>query len=223
VKKPYSIVIAEEHRIFREGLRSLFSSNPDFEIAGEAGNGMDAIRCAEKLVPDIVLIDLFMPRMNGLEAITEIKNRCPNVKILVLTGHEADEYIFESLNAGADGYILKDATYTELKLAMENVMAGNPYLSPGISKKLIAGYLEGMKKPESSYDNLTPRERQVLKLIAEGNKNREIAKYLCISIKTVEKHRSNLMKKLDLHNASEITVFAMERKLIGSGRLRVKG
>jgi DNA-binding NarL/FixJ family response regulator len=223
VKEPYRIVIAEDHRILREGLHALLSSNPAFKIAGEAENGMDAVRSAEKLLPDLILIDLSMPKMDGLAAIAEIKSRCPDTKILVLTVHKAEEYVFESLKAGADGYLLKDATAAELKMAIENVLAGRLYLSPGISEKVVAGYLEGKKagyrneppyKESAAWDTLTHRERQVLKLIAEGHKNKEIARYLCISIKTVEKHRSNLMKKLDLHNSSEITALAMKKGLV---------
>jgi len=218
MKKLYRIVIAEDHTILREGLRSLLSSNPDFEIVGEAEDGRDAIRCIEKFKPDLVLMDLSMPKMDGLDAITEIKKQSPDTKVLVLTVHKAEEYVFASLKAGADGYLLKDATHAELTLAIESVLAGKPYISPGISEKLVAGYLEGRKplKAESSWDSLTQRERQILKLIAEGYKNKEIAGYLYISVKTVEKHRANLMKKLDLHNASALTAFAMEKGLTAS-------
>jgi DNA-binding NarL/FixJ family response regulator len=214
-KKPYRIVIAEDHRILREGLRSLISSNPDFEVVGEAEDGRDAIRCVDELRPDLVLMDLSMPKMNGLDAIAEVKNRCPDTKLLVLTVHKAEEYVFESLKAGADGYLLKDATHAELMLAIENVLDGKPYLSPGISGRLVEGYLKGRKplKSELSLEILTKRERQVLKLIGEGHKNKEIADYLCISVKTVEKHRANLMKKLDLHSASVLTAFAIEKGL----------
>ena len=216
VKKPYRIVIAEDHTILREGLRSLLSSNPDFEIAGEAQDGRDAIRCVEKLKPDLVLMDLSMPKTDGLDAITGIKRQSPNTKVLVLTVHKAEEYVFASFKAGADGYLLKDATHAELTLAIENVLAGKPYISPGISENLVAGYLEGRKpvKSDSSWDNLTQRERQILKLIAEGYKNKEIAGYLYLSVKTVEKHRANLMKKLNLHNASALTAFAMGKGVI---------
>ncbi len=225
MKEPYRIVIAEDHRILREGLHALISSNPAFKIAGEAENGMDAVRCAEKHRPDLILIDLSMPKMDGLAAIPEIKSRCPETKILVLTVHKAEEYVFESLKAGADGYLLKDATAAELKTAIENVLAGRPYLSPGISEKVVAGYLEGKRagykddilhKESTAWDTLTRRERQVLKLIAEGHRNKEIARYFCISIKTVEKHRSNFMKKLDIHNASEITALAIKKGLVSN-------
>ena len=216
-KKRYRIVIAEDHRILREGLRLLLSSNPDFEIVGEAEDGRGAIRCVDELRPDLVLMDLSMPKMNGLDAIAEVKNKCPDTKVLVLTVHKAEEYVFESLKAGADGYLLKDATHTELMLAVGNVLEGKPYLSPGISGNLVSGYLEGRKplKAELSLGGiLTRRERQVLKLIGEGHKNKEIADYLCVSVKTVEKHRANLMKKLDLHSASALTAYAIEKGLI---------
>lgn len=209
-------MIAEDHTILREGLRALLSSDPDFEIVGEAEDGRAAIRCVETLLPDLVLMDLSMPRMNGLEAIKDIKKQIPDTKIVALTVHKAEEYILATLKAGADGYVLKDAHHSELVLALKNVLSGKRYLSPGISEKVIEGYLEGRKtlKPASSYDTLTQREREILKLIAEGYKNKEVADYLCISLKTVEKHRANLIKKLDLHNAAALTAFAMEKGLV---------
>ena len=212
----YKIVIAEDHTILREGLRALLSLDPSYEIIGEAEDGRDAIRCVEKLMPDLLLIDLSMPRMNGMEAIRDIKKRHPEIKIIALTVHKTEEYILATLEAGADGYVLKDATYNELMIAINSVLSGKPYLSPGVSEKVIEGYLEGRRtlKPSSAWDTLSQREREVLKLIAEGYKNKEIADDLCISIKTVEKHRSNLMKKLGLHNAAALTAFAIEKGLI---------
>jgi DNA-binding NarL/FixJ family response regulator len=216
MNKPHRIVIAEDHRILREGLRSLLSSNPDLEVVGEAENGREAIGRAEELKPNLILMDLSMPKMDGLDAIAEIKNRCPDTKVLVLTVHKAEEYVYASLKAGADGYLLKDATQSELMLAVENVLGNKPYISPGISGRLVAAYLEGRKplESDSSLGLLTQRERQILKLIGEGHRNKDIADYLCISLKTVEKHRANLMKKLDLHTAGDLTVFAMEKGLI---------
>ncbi len=210
------IVIAEDHTILREGLRALISSNPDFEVVGEAEDGREAIRCVQNLRPDLILIDLSMPRMNGMDAIKEIKKGCPETKILVLTVHKTEEYILATLRAGADGYVLKDATHAELLMAIESVLKGKPYLSPGVSERVIEGYLEGRKtlRSESPWDTLTQREREVLKLIAEGYKNREIADYLYISVKTVEKHRANIMKKLDLHSISALTAYAMEKGLV---------
>ena len=210
------IVIAEDHTILREGLRSLLSSNPIFEIVGEAEDGREAIRCVEKFKPDLILTDLSMPRMNGMEAIKEIKKESPATKVLVLTVHRAEEYILATFRAGADGYILKDSTHSELVMAVKKVLSGKHYISPEISEKVIEGYLEGKKtlKSRTSWETLTQREREILKLIAEGYKNKEIADDLCISVKTVEKHRANLMGKLDLHSIQALTAFAIERGLV---------
>jgi len=212
----YRIVIAEDHTILREGLGSLLSSSPEFEIVGEAEDGREAIRCVEKLKPDLILTDLSMPRMNGMDAIREIKRQSPKTKVLVLTVHKTEEYILATLKAGAEGYVLKDATHAELMTAVKNVLGGKHYISPGISEKVIEGYLEGRKtlKTRTSWETLTQREREILKLIAEGYKNKEIADYLCISVKTVEKHRSNLMEKLNLHNVQALTAFAIEKGLV---------
>ena len=216
MENPYRIAIAEDHTILREGLRALLSAEPQFEVVGEAEDGRAAIRLCEDLKPDLVLMDLSMPRMNGFEAIKEIKRQSPDVKIIALTVHKTDEYILATLQAGADGYVLKDATHSELVMAIKNVLRGKRYLSPGISEKVIEGYLEGKEtlRTRSAWDTLTRREREILKLIAEGYKNKEVADYLYISLKTVEKHRANLMKKLDLHNAAELTAFAVDKGLV---------
>lgn len=215
-EKAKRIVIAEDYTILREGLRSLLSSTSKFEIVGEAEDGQEAIRNVERLKPDLALMDLSMPRMNGMDAIREIKKRSPETKVLVLTVHKTEEYIHAALQAGADGYLLKDSTRNELGIAISSVLEGKRYISPGISERLIEGYLEGRKKmrPTSAWDALTQREREILKLIAEGYKNKEISDFLCISVKTVEKHRANLMKKLDLHSIQALTTFAIEKGLI---------
>jgi len=216
MKAPFKVIIADDHTILRQGLRALLSSDPNLKVVGEAEDGREAIRCVEDHSPDLALIDLSMPRMNGMEAIGDIKKANPETKIIVLTVHKTEEYILEALKSGADGYVLKDASHTELMIAINNVFKGKRYLSADISGKVIEGYLEGRKilKSKSAWENLTQREREILKLIAEGNKNKEIADYLCISLKTVEKHRANLMKKLDLHNAAALTAFAMEKGLV---------
>jgi len=216
MKEKYHVVIAEDYTILREGLRALLSSNPDFEIVGEAADGREAIQCVERLKPNLVLMDLSMPRMNGVDAIREIKKRSPATKILVLTVHKTEEYILATLKAGADGYVLKDSTQVELMMAIKSVLSGKHFISPGISEKVIEGYLDGRKilKTRTSWDTLTHREREILKLIAEGYKNKKIADLLCISVKTVEKHRANLMQKLDLHNTSALTTLALEKGLI---------
>jgi two-component system response regulator NreC len=216
MNRKYKVVIAEDHTILRAGLRALLAAKPNLEVVGEAEDGYAAIRSAEKHRPDLVLMDLSMPRLNGMEAIRDIKKRTPDIKIIALTVHNTEEYILATLQAGADGYVLKDATQDELLTAIESVLKGKSYLSPDVSCKVIEGYLQGRPqlKTCSSWDSLSRREREVLKLIAEGSKNKEIADYLCISIKTVEKHRSNLMKKLDLHNVAELTSFALEKGLV---------
>ncbi len=211
-----SIVIAEDYTILREGLRALISSNPNFDVVKEARDGYEAVRSVEKFKPDLVLMDLSMPRMNGIDAIWEIRKRVPETKIVVLTIHDTEEYIFETLKAGASGYVLKDATHDELMVALNNVLAGKRHISPGISEKVIDGYLDEEKPvhPQTSWETLTHRERQILKLIAEGYRSKQIADYLFISVETVETHRFNLMDKLDLHNAQALTALAIKRGLV---------
>jgi DNA-binding NarL/FixJ family response regulator len=216
MKKPFSIVIAEDHTILREGLKSLLASQPDLKIVGEAGDGLEAIRCVRDLRPDMILLDLSMPRMTGLDAIKEIKRINPDIKIIVLTVHSSEEYILATLQAGADGYVLKEAHSAELQTAIRHVLEGRRYLSPSISGTVIDGLLQGKKASaiRSSWETLTQREREILKLIAEGHKNKDIADLLCISVKTVEKHRANLMEKLGLHNVAALTALAAEKGLI---------
>jgi DNA-binding NarL/FixJ family response regulator len=210
------ILIVEDYTILREGLRALVSVNPALEVVGEAADGLSAIRWVEKTKPDLVLMDLSMPKMNGMDAIREIKKLSPETKVLVLTVHKTEEYILATFQVGANGYVLKDATHSELSMAIKDVLNGKHYISPGISDKVLEGYLEGRKvlKTQTSWETLTHREREILKLIAEGYKNKEIADYLCISPKTVEKHRANLMEKLDLHNVQSLTTFAIEKGLV---------
>ncbi|KPK24776.1 MAG: histidine kinase [Desulfobacterales bacterium SG8_35_2] len=197
------------------GLRALFSSRNDIEVVGEAGDGREAVRIVDNLAPDLLLIDLSMPKLNGIEAIREIKSRHPQIKIIVLTVHKNEEYIMASLEAGATGYILKDASQNELILALDYVMDGKTFLSPSISGKVVDAYLMNRKTHKSSLlDNLTSRELEILKLIAEGHKNKDIADHLCISLKTVEKHRSNLMAKLDRRNTAALTAYAIEKGIV---------
>lgn len=212
------IAIAEDHTILREGLKALLSSNADLEVVGEAEDGREAVRIALELKPDLMLMDLSMPKLNGIEAIKEIKRQCPEIKVLILTVYKTEEYVLASLQAGADGYILKEANHAEFLMAIKNVLMGKNYLSPEISGKVIEGYIRGKQNdaatPHTVWDTLTSREREILKLVGEGYKNREIADDLCISMKTVEKHRENLMKKLDLHTASALTSYAIEKGLV---------
>ena len=214
----WKIVIAEDHAILREGLAALLRMEPDLEVVGEAADGKEAIQIIGRTNPDLVLIDLSMPHANGTEAISKIKRRFPEVKIIVLTVHKAEEYIRAALADGASGYPLKDDNHQELIRAIYNVMAGKTHLSPSICDKVVNGYLgdtDPDQPPKIRYwDILTVREREVMKLIAEGYRNKDIAQYLSISHKTVEKHRSNLMKKLNLHNTSALTSYAIENGLV---------
>jgi len=211
------ILIVDDHTILRAGIRSLLTSAPDFEVVGEAANGIDAISYANQLKPNVIICDLSMPKTNGTEAIQRIKSRHPEIKILVLTVHKAEEQVHDSLTAGADGYVLKDDSSDELFQAIKNILAGKIHLSSSICGDIVTGYLatDNNNKEDSTCSvPLTTREREVIKLVAEGYRNKDIAGYLSISLKTVEKHRSNMMKKLNLHNTSSITSYAIKNGLI---------
>ena len=212
----YRLVIAEDHTLFRQGIKALLSLEPEFEIVGEAADGFQAIQSVNELKPDLILLDISMPRVDGMAAIKEIRRVCPAAKILVLTVHKTEEHVLESLKYGASGYVLKDACHHELLLAMRSVLRDKIYLSPDISARIVDGYLNGRgtDEPDTPWKSLTPREKQVLKLVAEAYKTKEISAILCISEKTVAKHRSNIMGKLDLHSASELTAYAMKRGLV---------
>jgi DNA-binding NarL/FixJ family response regulator len=212
----HTILLADDHSILREGLRALLSNTPDLEVIGEAKDGQDVIEKVRQLHPELVLLDLSMPIINGTEAIRVIKRRNPEIKVIALTVHKSEEYVRATLDAGADGYVLKDDTSNDLLTSIRNVRNGKVHLSPGICDKVINGFLDRPTEARSmpSWDQLTIREREVLKLIAEGNKNRGIAERLSVSIKTVEKHRANLMKKLDLHGVSALTTYAIENGLV---------
>ena len=210
------IFLAEDHTILREGIKALLLREPDCVIVGEAEDGRQAIQQSQELEPHIVLMDLSMPNINGTEAIRAIKHRKPAIRIIVLTMHKSEEYVRAALEAGADGYVLKDDTQQDLLAAIASVQKGRVYLSSAICDKVISGYIKRSADTPTTYswDLLSVRERQVLKLIAEGRKSRDIAEYLSISLKTVEKHRTNLMKKLDLHCVSALTAYAINNGLV---------
>jgi DNA-binding NarL/FixJ family response regulator len=210
------VVIAEDHQLFREGLKSMLCGRSDLKIVGEAQDGLEAILCVKRNKPDLLLLDLSMPRMSGISVIKDVKSQFPEVRILALTIHESDEYVLETFKAGVDGYCVKDASRDELMVAIESILDGKIYISPGIADNVLEGYLEENKrlKTKTAWDTVTRREREVLKLLAEGYLNKEIAEFLHISVKTVEKHRANIMNKLDLHNASALTAYAIEKGLV---------
>jgi DNA-binding NarL/FixJ family response regulator len=210
------IVIAEDHTILREGLRSLLSSDEQYEVVGEAADGLEAIRCIEQCAPDLILLDLSMPRMSGASVIKEVKSRFPQVKVLALSVHDSEDYILETFQLGADGYCTKAASHVELLMAIQSVLSGKRYISPDISEKVLEGFIEERKKLKaaSSWETLTQREKQVLKMVGEGYKNKDIAEFLFISVKTVQKHRANIMRKLNLHTASLLTGYAIEKGLV---------
>lgn len=216
----YTILIAEDYALIRAGIRSLLNAEPDLEVVAEVDNGKDAVRQAVALNPSLVLMDLSMPGSNGMEAIGEIKRRNPDIRILVLTMHKTDEYIQEALRMGASGYILKESSYNELIAGVRTVLSGKIYLSPDVSERVVNSFI--MSPPSASQSNnagstwnsLTAREREVIKLVAEGSSNKEIADYLCLSIKTVEKHRSSLMRKLNLRNSAMLIAYAIEKGIV---------
>lgn len=211
-----TILIAEDHAMLREGLCALLSTEPDIEIIGEAVDGREAVDKAKQLKPHIVIMDLSMPNINGTEAIRAIKRHNPEIKVIVLTVHKSEEYVRAALEAGTDSYLLKDDTHQELFAAIESTWKNKTYLSPSICDKVVNGYLDRSATTPTfpAWGLLTVREREVAKLIAEGKKNRDIAEYLSLSLKTVEKHRSNMMKKLDLHSVSAVTTYAIENGLV---------
>ena len=212
----YRIVIAEDHNLLRQGLRSMVGGLPDFAVVGEATDGKEAIRQTLALRPDVVLMDLSMPGMNGIEATLHIKQRLPEVHVIALTAYKTDEYVREALRAGADGYVLKEGAYEELVMALRSVVSGKKFLSPDVSGHLVTTFLHRGSSPARAtpWDSLTVRERSILKLIAEGRTNRMAAAFLNVSPKTVEKHRASLMRKLGLRNVAELTLVALESGLI---------
>lgn len=212
----FKIVIAEDHTLLRQGLRSLLADEPHLQIVAEAEDGIQAIRSVEKHGADLLLLDISMPRMNGISVIHDLKSRYPEIKILVLTVHKDDEYILDAFNAGADGYCLKYADQSDLLAAIKSILKGSFYISPDISGQVLEGFIEGRKslKKSSAYETLTRREKEVLKLVGEGYTSREIADLICISPKTVEKHRSNIMGKLNIHKASALSAYAVEKGLV---------
>lgn len=210
------LLLVDDHAIVRAGLRMLLESQPDMEIVGECENGRDAVRRALELKPDVILMDIALPDIPGYEATRMVKKELPDVTILALTMHESDEYFFEMLNAGASGYVPKKAAPTELVNAIRVVHAGGVYLYPSLAKTLVKDYLNHAEQggDDIPFDGLTEREREVLKLIADGLSNQEVADKLVISVKTVERHRANILAKLGLHSRTALVKYAIRKGLI---------
>lgn len=210
------VLVADDHDIMRSGLRMMLMAEDDIEIVGEASNGREAVRMARELTPDVVVMDVQMPVMGGIEATREIKRDCPDCAVLALTIHEDEQYFFEMLNAGAIGYVPKRAAPDDLVRAIRMAKDGHMFLYSSMAAHLASDYLSRVEAgdEEMPADILTPRELEVLVLIGEGLMNREIAERLTISIKTVETHRENLMNKLNLHSRTELVKYAIRKGLI---------
>lgn len=210
------VFLADDHQVFREGIRLLLERVPDMEVIGEADNGEEAVTRVSQLMSDVVLMDITMPGLNGLEAARQIKQKHPSVKVLILTMHETDQYLAEMLGVGVSGYLVKTTTSRELISAIRAVYQGDVYLYPSIARMLVGDYLQRVKSGEekTSYDGLTPREREILRYIAEGRQNREIAQLLFISVRTVQAHRSNLMEKLGAHDRTQLVKYAIRKGII---------
>jgi len=209
------VLLVDDHTILRDGIRLLLSSQEDIEVVGEAGDGEEAVAKARELKPDVILMDISLPKVNGIEATKLIKAERPESKILILTMHEDEEYVFPLLAAGASGYILKKTASSELISALRAVAEGNAFLHPAIAKTVLEKYRQGQPASVAGGpDGLTEREVEVLRLIAQGLSNREIADRLFISIKTVQAHRSNIMEKLNLHDRVELAKYALRKGLI---------
>ena len=210
------ILIADDHKIVRQGIRKLLEAEPDLQIVGEACDGREAIKKTQQLKPDLVLMDIAMSNLNGLEATRQIKKMLPKTKILILTMHKNEEYVLQSLQAGASGYLLKESAVEDLVSAIHSVYKLDSFLSPAISKTVIEAYLskKTTAKHSSAFEILTDREREVLQLIAEGYTNQKIANTLFISVKTVEAHRSNIMRKLGIHDITELVKYAIKKGIV---------
>jgi two-component system response regulator NreC len=211
-----SLILADDHAVVRSGLRMLLEAQPDMEIRAEAESGQEAVSKVRSLRPDVILMDIQMPDLNGIEATKQIKKFAPETAVLALTMHEDEQYFFEMLQAGASGYLPKRAAPDELVTAIRTVARGEVFLYPSLAARLVQDFLkrDNVDQEKEIYDQLTPREREVLILIAEGLSNGEIADKLVISVKTVDRHRENIMRKLNMHNRIELVKYAIRKGLI---------
>jgi DNA-binding NarL/FixJ family response regulator len=210
------VLLADDHGVVRKGLRFLLERQPDMEIVGEAADGREAVRLAEATNPDIVIMDIAMPLLNGIEATAQMVKRNPAIAVIILSVHSDEDYLLSSLNAGAKGYLLKDSAEVDLVRAIQAVRKGTPFFSPEIAKTMLEDYMRFLQQRnlQDSYDLLTEREKEVLQLLAEGKSNKEVAFILDVSVYTVDSHRTHLMQKLNLHNTAEIVLYAVRKKII---------
>lgn len=210
------VLLADDHGIVRRGMRALLEDEPDIELVGEAADGREALRLALDLKPDIAIIDIAMPLLNGIDVTAQAAKQLPNLKAIILSMHADETYVLRALTAGAKAYLLKEATEEDLVPAIRAVAARKSYFSPAISKILLEDYLRNLQQRglEDSYDLLTEREREILQLLAQGRTNKEVASLLDIGLSTVETHRSNFMQKLNLHNTAEIVLYAVRKGII---------
>jgi len=208
--------LADDHGVVRKGLRFLLEQQTDVEIVGEAADGREAVRLAEETDPDVVIMDIAMPLLNGIEATAQMVKRKPEIGIVVLSMHSDEDYLLSALNAGAKGYLLKDSAEVDLIRAIQSVNKGAPFFSPEIAKTMLEDYMRFLQQRnlQDSYDLLTDREKEVLQLLAEGKSNKEVAAILDVSVYTVDTHRTHLMQKLNLHNTAEIVLYAVRKKII---------
>lgn len=210
------IVLADDHAVVRAGIRAMLESLGGIEVVGQATNGREALTLVEQRHPDVLLCDISMPDMNGLEATTRVVKEFPNVRVIMLSMHTSEEYVWQAMKAGATGYLLKDTDAAELDVAIKSVLTGTTYLTPSVSKQVVEAYMQRMGDASTVADVLTPRQREILQLIAEGKSLKEIAVLLHISVKTVETHRTLLMDRLDIHDTPGLVRYAMRIGMISS-------
>jgi DNA-binding NarL/FixJ family response regulator len=210
------ILLADDHGVVRKGLRFLLERQPEMEVVSEAGNGREAVKLADELKPDVVIMDIAMPQLNGIEATSQIMKRNPETGVIILSMYSDEGYLVRTLTAGAKGYLLKDSAETDLVRAVQAVAKKKPFFSPAITKTLLEDYMRRLQQKgvQDSYDLLTEREKEILQLLAEGRSNKEVAVLLNLSAYTVETHRTHLMQKLDLHSTAEIVLYAVRKKII---------
>jgi DNA-binding NarL/FixJ family response regulator len=211
-----SILIADDHSIVRKGLRSTLEEESGFRVVAEAANGREAVRLVEQFAPDVAIVDIGMPQLNGIEATAQIQKASPSTRVVILSMHSDETYILRALTAGARGYLLKDTAENDVLAAVRAVLQGRSYFSPAIARTLLEDYVRFLRQRglQDSYDLLTEREKEVLQLLAEGRSNKEVANVLGVGLSTIETHRMNLMQKLNLHSTAEIVLYAVRKRII---------